>query len=152
MPLEDVLGGGAGGIGTPAELRDHLRAFADAGVDQTVFIQQGGKNQHEHICEALELFAARVMPEFKEEEGARVERKAAELAPAIEAAFRRKEFMKELADDEIPTYSAYGNSVALTDADIAALPEANRRRALAMRRLREIVSRMEGDTVPVAGD
>jgi hypothetical protein len=92
------------------------------------------------------------MPEFKEEEGARVERKAAELAPAIEAAFRRKEFVKELADDEIPTYSAYGNSVALTDADIAALPEANRRRALAMRRLREIVSRMEGDTVPVAGD
>jgi alkanesulfonate monooxygenase SsuD/methylene tetrahydromethanopterin reductase-like flavin-dependent oxidoreductase (luciferase family) len=150
--LDAILGGGTGGIGTPAELRAHLRAFADAGVDQTVFIQQGGKNQHEHICEALELFAAEVMPEFKAEEEARVARKTADLEPYVEAALRRKEFMKELADDEIPTYAAYGNTVALTDADIAALPEANRRRALAMRRMREIVSRMDGGKVPVAGD
>ena len=30
-----------------------------AGVDQVAFIQQGGRNRHEHICEALELFAER---------------------------------------------------------------------------------------------
>jgi alkanesulfonate monooxygenase SsuD/methylene tetrahydromethanopterin reductase-like flavin-dependent oxidoreductase (luciferase family) len=138
----EFLGGGTGGIGTPAELREHLRAFEGAGVDQTVFIQQGGKNRHEHICEALELFAAEVMPEFKEHEAQRQARKQEELAPYVEAAFKRKEFLKELTDDEIPEYEAYGNSVALTEADIAKLPEANRRRALAMRKLREIVKTM----------
>jgi len=51
--------GGSGGIGTPDHVRDNLRAFEEAGVDQTVFIQQGGHNRHEHICESLELFAAR---------------------------------------------------------------------------------------------
>jgi alkanesulfonate monooxygenase SsuD/methylene tetrahydromethanopterin reductase-like flavin-dependent oxidoreductase (luciferase family) len=136
MGLE-FLGGGTGGIGTPDELRAHLRAFEEAGVDQTVFIQQGGKNQHEHICEALELFAAEVMPEFKEKEAARQARKTEELAPYVEAAFKRKQYLKELADDEIPTYGAYGNNVAEVDLD--KLPEANRKRALAMRRLREIV-------------
>ena len=47
------------GIGTPEQLRTHLRHFEESGVDQTVFIQQGGRNKHEHICEALELFAER---------------------------------------------------------------------------------------------
>ena len=42
--------GGQRGIGTPQQLREHIRAFADAGVDQVIFIQQGGKNRHEHIC------------------------------------------------------------------------------------------------------
>jgi alkanesulfonate monooxygenase SsuD/methylene tetrahydromethanopterin reductase-like flavin-dependent oxidoreductase (luciferase family) len=138
----EFLGGGTGGIGTPSELREHLRKFEDAGVDQTVFIQQGGKNRHEHICEALELFSAEVMPEFKEHEAARTTRKMDELAPYIEAAFQRKEYLKELTDGDIPVYSAYGNSVALTDDDIAQLPEANRNRALAMRKLREIVKSM----------
>ncbi|MGE3601705.1 MAG: LLM class flavin-dependent oxidoreductase [Dehalococcoidia bacterium] len=138
----EFLGGGTGGIGTPSELREHLRKFENAGVDQTVFIQQGGKNRHEHICEALELFAAEVMPEFKEHEAARQAQKMDELAPHIEAAFQRKEYLKELTDGDIPVYSAYGNSVALTDDDIAKLPEANRSRALAMRKLREIVKSM----------
>ncbi len=56
------------GIGTPEELSNHLRKFEEAGVDQVTFIQQGGRNKHEHICEALELFASDVMPEFKENE------------------------------------------------------------------------------------
>ncbi len=132
------MGGGTGGIGTPAEQREHLRAFAEAGVDQTVFIQQGGKNRHEHICEALELFAAEVMPEFKEEEEARQRRKAEELAPYVEAAFKRKQYMKPLADDQIPSYSAYGNNVA-EEVDLSKLPEAQRRRAESMRKMREIV-------------
>ena len=49
---------GTGGIGTPEDLRKHLRGFQDAGVDQVSFIQQGGNNKHEHICEALELLPA----------------------------------------------------------------------------------------------
>jgi alkanesulfonate monooxygenase SsuD/methylene tetrahydromethanopterin reductase-like flavin-dependent oxidoreductase (luciferase family) len=103
---------GAGGIGTPDEMRAHLRKFADAGVDQVAFIQQGGRNRHEHICEALELFAREVMPEFKEKEAARQRRKMEELAPFIQQAMARKRRMKELADEEIPTVVALGRQVA----------------------------------------
>ncbi|MFN0148253.1 MAG: LLM class flavin-dependent oxidoreductase [Dehalococcoidia bacterium] len=132
----EMMGGGTGGIGTPDQQREHLRQFAAAGVDQTVFIQQGGNNRHEHICEALELFAADVMPEFKEHEAERLKQKAEDLAPYVEKAFQRKQFMKPLIDAEIPSYQAYGFNVA--EEDLAKMPEANRRRAEAMRRLREI--------------
>jgi alkanesulfonate monooxygenase SsuD/methylene tetrahydromethanopterin reductase-like flavin-dependent oxidoreductase (luciferase family) len=137
----EVLGGGTGCIGTPAQLRESLRIFQDAGVDQTIFIQQGGKNRHEHICEALELFATEVMPEFHERQAEREARKQADLAPAIEAAFARKRMLPALADAEIPTYQAYGNTVALTDADLAKLPDGNRRRVLAFRRIAEVAER-----------
>jgi hypothetical protein len=60
------------------------------------------------------------------------------LEPAIEAAFARKRAMPPLGDDEIPTYQAYGNTIALTDADLAKMPEVNRRRALTFRRIAEI--------------
>lgn len=137
----DFLGGGTGGIGTPDELRGHLGGFAEAGVDQTVFIQQGGKNRHDHICEALELFADEVMPEFRDLESERTEAKDRELAPFIEQAFERKESMEELADDEIPTYPAYGNTVA--EEDIDSLPEAQQRRARQMQQLRKVLDQAE---------
>jgi alkanesulfonate monooxygenase SsuD/methylene tetrahydromethanopterin reductase-like flavin-dependent oxidoreductase (luciferase family) len=101
----------ARGIGTPAQLRNHLRGFAEAGVDQVAFIQQGGRNRHEHICEALELFASGVMPEFKEREAEREARKAEELAPFIEKAMARKVRMKELADKDIPQVVALGRRI-----------------------------------------
>lgn len=102
---------GAGGIGTPDQLREHLRGFAETGVDQVSFIQQGGNNRHEHICEALELFASEVMPEFKEHEAERQKKKAEELAPYVEKAMARKKAMKELADDEIPNVIALGRQI-----------------------------------------
>lgn len=132
----EVLGGGAGGIGTPQQMREHLRRFAEAGVDQTVFIQQGGKNQHEHICASLELFAGEVMPEFKEHEEGRQRQKMEALAPYVEAAFARKHYLAPLKDDEIATYRAYGFDVA--EQDISNLPEAAQRRLLQQRRMREI--------------
>ena len=102
------MGMGEGGIGTPDGLRAHLRKFADVGVDQVSFIQQGGRNKHEHICEALELFAKEVMPEFKAEQAAREKKKAEELAPYVEKAMKRKQYMKPLGDDEIPLVESYG--------------------------------------------
>lgn len=96
----------ASGIGTPDDMRTHLRAFQAAGVDQVIFMQQAGRNRHDHICQSLELFAAEVMPEFKAEVAEREERKARELAPFIEAALARKNWMKPLADDEIPVVRA----------------------------------------------
>jgi len=103
---------GSAGIGTPDEMRAHLRKFAESGVDQVSFIQQGGRNKHEHICEALDLFARDVMPEFKEQEAVRQKRKMEKLAPFIEKAFKRKTWMKALADDEIPNVVALGRQIA----------------------------------------
>jgi len=104
-------GGPNRGIGTPAQLRAHLQGFADAGVDQVAFIQQGGRNRHDHICEALELFAREVMPEFHALEVDRQARKAAELAPFIEAAMRRKTWMSALPDQDIPRVLALGRNI-----------------------------------------
>jgi hypothetical protein len=99
------------GIGTPAQLEAHLRGFEEAGVDQVIFIQQGGRNRHEHICESLELFAAKVMPSFRDRHAAAERRKMRELEPWLEAALKRKAFMRPLADDEIPEIHALGRQI-----------------------------------------
>lgn len=96
----------ASGIGTPQDIREHIQGFEASGVDQVIFLQQAGRNQHQHIVESLELFAAEVMPAFKAEAAEREARKAAELAPYIEAAMQRKRWMKPLEDHEIPVVPA----------------------------------------------
>ena len=99
-------GANSGGIGTPDDMRAHLRAMQEAGVDQVIFMQQAGRNRHDHICESLELFASAVMPEFQAEVAEREARKQRELAPFVAAALGRKRWMKPLADDEIPVVTA----------------------------------------------
>lgn len=79
-----------GATGSPDQVREYLARFESAGVDQVIFVLQAGKNQHEHICESLELFANEVMPAFKERDGAQVRAKAERLAPAIDAAMTRR--------------------------------------------------------------
>jgi len=49
-------------------MRARLKKFEEAGVNQVTFIQQAGRNKHEHICESLEFFASEVMPKFKARE------------------------------------------------------------------------------------
>jgi hypothetical protein len=100
------------GIGTPDQLRTHLRRFEESGVDQAVFIQQGGRNKHQHICESLELFAKDVMPEFRAREVERAKKKEAELAPYVAKAMARKQGMKPMTDAEIPLFIALGRKVA----------------------------------------
>jgi hypothetical protein len=79
-----------GCVGTPDQLRQYLRRYEEAGVDQLIFIMQAGRNTHEHIMESMELFAGEVMPEFKDrDEKCRAE-KAVRLEPAIEAAMARR--------------------------------------------------------------
>ncbi len=102
--------GGRGAIGTPDQVRAHLRIFADTGVDQVVFIQQGGNNRHADICESLELFAAKVMPEFKHDEAERERRKQEELAPYVAQALARKVPGNETR--ELAEVRAYGRTVA----------------------------------------
>ena len=96
----------ANGIGTPADIREHIAAFQASGVDQVVFLQQAGRNRHDHICQSLELFAAEVMPAFKAGVAEREAKKAAELAPYLEAAMARKRWMAPLQDHEIPVVPA----------------------------------------------
>ena len=79
-----------GAVGTPDQLRDYLRRFEEAGVDQIIFVMQAGRNEHEHIMEAIELFATEVMPEFVERDDAHQRAKREQFAPIIEAAFERK--------------------------------------------------------------
>ena len=94
-----------GGIGTPDQLREHLLKYEEMGVDQVIFIQQAGRNRHENICEALELLASRVMPEFKERDELHRKQKLERLAPIIEAAESRIPPLTELS--EVPTVTAY---------------------------------------------
>ena len=96
---------GRAGIGTPDQVREHLEIMEDAGVDQVVFIQQAGANRHEDICESLELFAKRVLPDFKARDTAHVSEKNERLAETIESAESRKPALTSLS--EVPIVDAY---------------------------------------------
>ncbi len=88
--LQQELGSLRGAIGTPAQVRELVRRYEDAGVDQVIFVLQAGRNRHEHICESLELFARAVMPEFAERAEAHERAKRERLAPALAAALARR--------------------------------------------------------------
>src|SRR3954465_11462339 len=62
--MQQGLGALRGAIGTPQQVAELVRRYQAVGVDQIIFVLQAGANKHEHICEALELFAEEVMPEF----------------------------------------------------------------------------------------
>lgn len=94
------------GIGTPADFRDHVATFEAAGVDQIILLQQAGRNQHEHICQSLELLARDVLPVFAPKAAERDRRKADELAPHIKRALARKKRIPPLADADIPVVRA----------------------------------------------
>ncbi len=94
------------GIGTPDDMRTHVREFQAAGVDQVIFLQQAGHNRHADILAALELFARTVAPEFQCDAAEREARKREDLAPWIARALERKQWMRPLADDAIPIVGA----------------------------------------------
>ncbi len=100
------VGYNAAGIGTPDDMCAHLTGFRDAGVDQIIFMQQSGRNRHEHICESLQLFADEVREPFAAECESRERAKAKELSPYIEAALARKQVMQPIADKDIPVVRA----------------------------------------------
>jgi alkanesulfonate monooxygenase SsuD/methylene tetrahydromethanopterin reductase-like flavin-dependent oxidoreductase (luciferase family) len=100
--FEQGLGSLRGAIGTPAQVRELLKAYEEAGVDQVIFVSQAGRNRHEHICESLELFAREVMPEFAEHEDEREQAKLERLGPALEAALARREPARVADDTTLP--------------------------------------------------
>ncbi len=74
----------AAAIGSPLDLRQKLRAYEEAWVDQVILIAQAGRNRHDDLCASIELFAKEVLPEFKEREVQRQQEKAARLAPIMD--------------------------------------------------------------------
>ena len=79
------------------------------------------------------------MPEFKEEEEARLRRKNEELAPYVEAAFKRKEYMpgRRRARSR-PTRRTATTSPRST---LSKLPEGQRQRVAEMRKMREVAAK-----------
>ncbi len=90
--FEATYSGSPGGFGdltpftNPAGLRQRYQVYEDAGVDQVILMPQAGRNTHEDICEALELFGTSVLPEFIERDEQAERRRERRLAPAIERA------------------------------------------------------------------
>src|SRR5499427_3713233 len=81
--LQESLGSLRGAIGTPRQLTELLERYEKAGVDEVIFVAQAGRNQHEHICESIELFAREVLPGFAERQVKSEADKLERLAPAI---------------------------------------------------------------------
>jgi alkanesulfonate monooxygenase SsuD/methylene tetrahydromethanopterin reductase-like flavin-dependent oxidoreductase (luciferase family) len=108
-----------GGIGSPDEVRANLEKFEQVGVDQVVFIQQGGNNRHRDICDSLELFARRVMPDFKARHEARARKKAEELAPYIEKALAKMPPLEPMRD--VPEIDSYPVMLQKAGVDISQL-------------------------------
>jgi alkanesulfonate monooxygenase SsuD/methylene tetrahydromethanopterin reductase-like flavin-dependent oxidoreductase (luciferase family) len=80
-----------GAVGTPDQLRQFLRRYEEAGVDQLIFVMQAGHNRHEDIMESLALFGTEVLPEFAERDEEASRAKAERLAPVVERALARRD-------------------------------------------------------------
>jgi alkanesulfonate monooxygenase SsuD/methylene tetrahydromethanopterin reductase-like flavin-dependent oxidoreductase (luciferase family)/putative sterol carrier protein len=89
--MQRDLGSVRGAIGTPQQVADLCRRYEEAGVDQVIFCMQAGRNRHEHICEAIELFAAEGLSEFAARADAAEAARDERLAPAIAAALARRD-------------------------------------------------------------
>src|SRR4051812_47101054 len=88
--LAQGLGSLRGAIGTPAQVRELVARYEAAGVDELLLCVQTGRTRHEHVLEALELFAAEVLPEFAARRPAREEAKRERLGDAPARALKRR--------------------------------------------------------------
>jgi alkanesulfonate monooxygenase SsuD/methylene tetrahydromethanopterin reductase-like flavin-dependent oxidoreductase (luciferase family) len=77
-------------IGTPQMVRETLRQFEDAGIDQVIAVRQVGKLTLDQQCSSLRLFADEVMAEFKDRELAGARRRAERNARISDKAMARK--------------------------------------------------------------
>jgi alkanesulfonate monooxygenase SsuD/methylene tetrahydromethanopterin reductase-like flavin-dependent oxidoreductase (luciferase family) len=97
--MEQGLGALRGAIGTPEQIRQLVRGYEAAGVDQLIFVSQAGRNQHDHICESLDLFAREVLPEFAERADAADKAHDERLAGAVASALARREPARQVDPD-----------------------------------------------------
>jgi alkanesulfonate monooxygenase SsuD/methylene tetrahydromethanopterin reductase-like flavin-dependent oxidoreductase (luciferase family) len=106
-----------GAVGTPEQIRAYLRRYEDAGVDQVIFVLQAGKNEHDHICESLELFGREVLPEFAERDAVKTRGKRLRLAPLVEIA------MSKRVDDAPPLPDGYAYEALLRQLVVTTAPD-----------------------------
>ncbi len=97
-----------GAIGTPAQVRELIGRYEQAGVDELMLCVQTGKTTHNDIMKALELFAAEVMPEFTQRRPAREEAKRELLGDAPRRALERRAPRKQVARDYVVKADATG--------------------------------------------
>jgi alkanesulfonate monooxygenase SsuD/methylene tetrahydromethanopterin reductase-like flavin-dependent oxidoreductase (luciferase family)/putative sterol carrier protein len=102
--LEQGLGSFRGAVGTPSQIADLVERYERAGVDMIIFALQAGHSQHEHILEAIELFAKTVMPCFAARAAAGEAQKQNRLAAAVDRALKRRALRHRVAQ---PTPSGY---------------------------------------------
>jgi hypothetical protein len=82
-------------VGTPKQVRERLREFEDAGIDQVIGVGQVGRIPHELMCSSFRLVSKEVLPEIKErdlthartraERNARISEKAMTRKPKVDA-------------------------------------------------------------------
>ena len=89
-----------GAVGTPTQLREFLRRYEEAGVDQLIFVMQAGHNRHEDIMESIELFGTEVLPEFAERDEQASRLKERRLEPVVEAALARRAEPPDLSSSD----------------------------------------------------
>jgi len=77
-------------IATPKAMRERMREFEEAGVDQVIGVGQVGRVPHELTCSSFRLFAKEVLPEVKERDAAGARQKAERNARIAEKAMARK--------------------------------------------------------------
>jgi alkanesulfonate monooxygenase SsuD/methylene tetrahydromethanopterin reductase-like flavin-dependent oxidoreductase (luciferase family)/putative sterol carrier protein len=127
--LNNGLASLRGAIGTPAQVSELIGRYEAAGVDELLLCVQAGRTEHAHILEALELFAAEVMPEFLARHPAHEDAKRERLGDAPRRALERRAPRRTVprgyafkpdasgADPEVtavPPPSARGGAVATT--------------------------------------
>jgi alkanesulfonate monooxygenase SsuD/methylene tetrahydromethanopterin reductase-like flavin-dependent oxidoreductase (luciferase family)/putative sterol carrier protein len=95
--LNNGLASLRGAIGTPAQVRELIGRYEQAGVDELMLCVQTGKTSHDDIMEALALFAAEVMPEFVQRRPAREEAKRELLGDTPRRALERRVPRKTVA-------------------------------------------------------
>src|ERR671931_1389 len=88
--LQAGLGSLRGAVGTPRQISELIERYERAGVDQIIFVGQAGRNEHEHICESLELFGKEVLPRFAEEADQKDEERLGRVAEASNRAMMRR--------------------------------------------------------------
>ncbi len=84
--LQDGRASLRGAIGTPEQVRELVARYAEAGVDELVFVAQSGRTAPEHVLASLELFGSTVLPGFADA----ASRADAVPAAAIAAALARR--------------------------------------------------------------
>ena len=88
-------------VGTPKMIRERLREFEEAGIDQVIGVGQVGRIPHELMCSSFQLFSKEVLPEFKERELANARQKTERNARISEKAMARKPKLQQQAVETV---------------------------------------------------